>query len=89
MHWFNSRRLFAGAWKKGSDWAFAATYGGLVAVALAFTRTSVKPFIYFQFQPEVSTGLERRAKRPDGSTERKLDERRRHHCSTEANLEAF
>ncbi|MFO0945866.1 MAG: MBOAT family O-acyltransferase [Planctomycetota bacterium] len=48
-HYLARRRTLAGTWERFPDYAFAAIYGVLWAIALLFTPLNAKPFIYFQF----------------------------------------
>ncbi len=49
VHWLNWKRVFAGWWRRGPEWAFAAGYGAAFAVALLFVPQHYSPFIYFRF----------------------------------------
>ena len=49
VHWRASRGHFSGWWRGLPDWAFAAVYGVLTAVAVTCVPVDAAPFIYFQF----------------------------------------
>ncbi len=49
VHYLCSRQVFATWWRRLPEWAYAAALGVGLAIALFFTPTSYRPFIYFQF----------------------------------------
>jgi len=49
VHWLNWKQVFAGWWRRGPEWVFAAGYGAAFAGALLFVPAHYSAFIYFRF----------------------------------------
>lgn len=49
LHFLAYRRVLSGLWPRLPSWAFAGLCGLFVALILAFMRSELQPFVYFQF----------------------------------------